>query len=413
MFKKTLYNTGWQVVGKGITASTTLLITLIIGRTLGPSGFGDFTKIFVFVGYFYTISDFGLNSIFIKLSKQQQSRTLFNTLLSLRLLVSFSLAIVSIIIALILPYDSTLETGFSPIVKTGIVIASLTIITQALFTTASALFQKKLRYDLSAYATVFGSIAIITATFIFSLIAKSILPFVFVYVIGGIVYVIASYTLIFSKLKESISPKFNALESKNLLTQSWPIGIALFLNLLYFRLDVLVLSSFRQSAEVGLYGLGYQFFQVGLALPIFFVNALYPGLVKIYKENLEKFRKTVKTWSIYLIGVSLIMTTVLFLISYTIPVIYDSRFAGSAIALRILALGMPFFFISALLWHLSIIYGKQKLLIYIYGFGAVFNLVANLLFIPTYGYVAAATTTIISEALVTVLLFWRIIKFRS
>ncbi len=404
MFKKILANTGWQIVGKGITASTTLLITLVVGRTLGPAGFGEFIKIFVFVGYFYTLADFGLNSIFIKLTREQSTTSFFKILLGLRLSSSVGLAVAAIITALLLPYNPDLNTGFSPQVKTGIAVASITIITQALFTTASALFQKNLRYDLSALSTIFGSIAIIVVTFILSLTTRSILPYVFIYVIGGAIYVVASYSLVLTKLKESISPKFNLEKSKILLVQSWPIGVALVLNLLYFRIDVLILSGFRQSTEVGLYGLGYQFFQAALAIPIFFTNALFPVLVKIYNESFQKFRKTIKSWSVYLFGFSLILTIILFLVSYLIPIIYDSRFSGSATTLRILSVGMPFFFISALLWHLLIIYGRQKLLIYIYAIGAIFNLITNFIFIPVYGFIAAATTTIASEALVTVLL---------
>lgn len=412
MLKKILYNTGWQIVGKGITASTTLLITLVIGRTLGPAGLGEFTKIFVFIGYFYSLADFGLNSIFIKLTRDQSTGSLFKTLLGLRLIISTTLAIIAIIIALVLPYNPGLDTGFSPLIKTGIIIASLTIITQALFATSNALFQKNLRYDLSALSTVFGSLAIIAVAFTLSLTTNSILPYVFIYVIGGIAYVTASYFFIYSRLKQSITPKFNIEKSKSLLSQSWPIGVALVLNFLYFRIDVLILSAFRQSTEVGLYGLGYQFFQTALAVPIFFTNALFPILVKTYKESFEKFKKTVKSWSIYLFVFSLVLTFLLFLISYLIPIIYDSRFAASATTLRILAFGMPFFFISALFWHLLIIYGKQKLLIFIYAFGAIFNLITNLILIPIYGFVAAATTTIVSEAVVTLLLFWEVKKYR-
>lgn len=423
MFKKILYNTIWQIVGKGITASTTLLITLIIGRALGPAGFGEFTKIFVFVGYFYALADFGLNSIFIKSTQStpeakkslhlQGEGSMFKVLLGLRLLISISLAIFATLIALFLPYNPDLNTGFSPLVKTGMIIASLTIITQALFNTSNALFQKNLRYDLSALSTVFGSITIVVITFILSLTTKSILPYVFIYVVGGTIYVLASFSLVFTKLKISLSPRFDFEKSKPLLSQSWPIGIALVLNLLYFRIDILILSGFRQSSEVGLYGLGYQFFQTALAIPIFFTNALFPILVKVFKENIEKFQKMVKAWSIYLVSFSIILTIVLFLISYLIPLIYDLRFSGSGTALRILALGMPFFFISALFWHLLIIYGKQKLLIYIYSIGAIFNLITNIIFIPTYGFLAAATTTIISEALVTALLLIGVIRSKN
>ena len=401
MFKKIIYNTGSQVIGKIVSAASTLIITLLIGRSLGPAGFGEFTKIFVFIGYFYTFADFGFNSIYVK---EKSANGLFRILIGLRIILSIILSLSAIVISFLLPFNPQNSIGFSPQVKVGILIASLTIVTYALTTTANALFQKRLRYDLSAISTVFGSTAMIVASLFLYLTTRSLLPYIFVYILGGITYTAASFTIIAKKFKQSLSPVLDYEQFKSLIFSSWPIGIALILNLVYFRIDVLILANYKESAEVGLYGLGYQFFQTALAVPIFFANALFPILANQYKKNINEFNKTYKFWLVNLIIVSLGLSAFLVIISYLIPIVYDSRYIGAGIALRILSLGMPFFFISALLWHLLIIYNKQKLLIYIYATGAVFNLVANLYFIPIYGFIAASTITVISEVLVTLLL---------
>jgi len=410
MFRKVLFNTGWQVVGKVVTASSTLLITLIIGRSLGPSGFGEFTKIFVFVGYFYIIADFGLNSIFVKEAqsytrdKEKSVNNLFKAILTLRVVIAFFLVLIAIMVAFFLPYNSEASTGFSPLVKTGIMIASLTIITQALFTTANGFFQKKLRYDFSAIAAISGSIVMVLATAIIYFTTRSLLLFVSIYILGGLTYVAASFFLISKKLDYKFFTSFDLTKSKALLLSAWPIGVALILNLLYFRADVFILASFRSSAEVGLFALGYQFFEAALAVPIFFTNALYPLLSEAFAKNIEEFKKIVRNWALYLVAFSIILTICLLLISFLIPLIFDSRFEDSKTTLQILALGMPFFFLSALFWHVLIIYNKQKLLIYVYAAGAIFNLTVNLIFIPIYGYRAAAITTVISEAFIMLLL---------
>lgn len=414
MFKIVLYNTGSQIVGKVVTASSTLLITLLIGRSLGPAGFGEFTKIFVFVGYFYTFADFGLNSIFVKLANFTSevknfhhlggASSLFKVLLGLRLVMALTLTAVAIFITFFLPYNQQASTGFSPLVKTGIVIASLTIITQALFTTGNAYFQKKLRYDLSAVATIVGSLVMVLASAIIFMTTRSLLAFVSIYILGGLTYVAVSFFLISKKFDQGLYPTFDFSGSKKLLYSAWPIGVALVLNLLYFRVDVLILASFRSSAEVGLYGLGYQFFEAALAVPIFFTNSLYPLLARVFDKNVEKFKKIISNWIIYLLAFSIVLTVFLLLVSFLIPVLYDPRFEDSKTALQILAFGMPFFFLSALFWHVLIIQNKQKLLIYIYAAGAIFNLAANLIFIPVFGYRAAAVTTVVSEAFIMLLL---------
>lgn len=411
MFKKVIYNTSAQVVAKFISASITLIVTLIIAKSLGPAGFGDFSKIFVFVGYFYTFADFGLNTAFIKLTKED-SNFLFRSLLGLRIVLAASLVLVAIATSQLLPYNEATSTGFNQLAKVGIAIASLTIITQALFTTANAFFQKKLRYDFSAIATIFGSLAILVLTIFTFFGQNALLMYVWAYVAGGIVYVLSAFVIIARKYQQNLAPVFNLQQAKKIATFAWPVGAALVVNLVYFRLDVFILANLKSSADVGIYNLAYQFFQAGLAVPIFFANALFPLLTILYAKNRENFKNEVKKWAYILLAISLVETITLYIISYLIPVFFDSRFADSAMALRILSSGMPLFFLSALAWHVIIIGGRQKALIAIYAASAVFNLVANLIFIPQYSYVAASVITLISEAIV-LLLSLLVINFKT
>jgi len=57
-------NTITQLVGRAISAVTTLLVTLLIARELGAGGYGDFVKITTYAAFFYLAVDFGINAIF-------------------------------------------------------------------------------------------------------------------------------------------------------------------------------------------------------------------------------------------------------------------------------------------------------------------------------------------------------------
>ena len=411
MYKKVFYNTVFQVFGKAFTATITLIITLLIARTLGPAGFGEFTKIFVFVGYFYTFADFGLNSIYVRTADKKSEFNLFKVLVGVRLILALILFAAAISISFVLPYDLVKQTGFSPLVKAGILIGSLTILTQALFTTANAYFQRNLRYDLSTIAAIAGYLVILTSTLAITFSGGNLLGYVASYVLGGFVLVCAAYFLITKRIKKFILPKFEKSSTQRLVSASWPIGLALIFNLIYFRIDVLILSNFRESSEVGIYGLAYQFFEAALALPIFLVNAIYPLLNEEFlKKSYSKFKSHIKRTLVILLSLSVFLTGFLIAVSFLIPAIYDARFIGSQTALAVLALGMPFFFISALLWHLLIIIKKQKYLALIYFSGAAFNIILNLIYIPQFGYMAAAIVTVVSEAFILLLLVVAVLK---
>lgn len=401
MVKKVFYNVASQVFGKGLTATSTFIVTILISRALGESGYGDFTKIFVFIGYFYTLSDFGLNSIYVKIADDKNQTKLLKALLGTRLLMAIGLASIAVMIGFLVPYNAASATGFSPLVKIGIAIASLTIVTQALYTTSNAMFQRKLRYDLSTIAVVAGALVVLLGTLLVTVKGGGLLAYSAIYVTQGIVNVAVAYFFIRKLTGQVVVPKFSKGDAQKIISGAWPVGTALILNLVYFRIDVFILSSFRSSSEVGVYGLAYQFFEAALTVPIFFANSIYPPLSQLRGKE---FKSKVTFWLLTLTGISLVVTLFLVVIANFIPFIYHGQFRGSIPSLQILALGMPFFFASALLWHTLIIFGKQKFLIPIYGAGMIFNLIANLIFIPQYGYMAATVITVLSEALVLALL---------
>lgn len=403
MLKRVFVNTFAQVVGKAFTATSSLIITILIGKNLGPAGYGQFTQVFVFVGYFYTLVDFGFNSIYVKTPEEKNEIRKLQVLVGLRTFFALTFSLAAIFIAFILPFNPQANTGFAPIVKIGIAIASLTILTHALFTSANAFFQKKLTYQYSAIASTVSALITLTTAAYVSLTIQSFYGYILAYVAGGISLVATAYFLLFKKAKEPIIPRVDLQAWSNMLKCSWPVGLSLLFNLIYFRIDVFILSNSRSSFEVGLYGLAYQIFESSLALPIFFANSIYPFLVEASQRSVSRLRNTIKLWLLILFLISIVLIFFLISVSYLIELV-DPRFGPSRPALIILSLGVPFFFLSAVLWNGLIAAGKQKALLMIYAFGAIFNVIANYLTIPSYGYLAAAITTVVSEGIILGLL---------
>jgi O-antigen/teichoic acid export membrane protein len=150
--KKIASNTIYQVIGKVITMSVTILATIIITRMYGREGYGAFNLMQTFPALFFIIVDFGLNAIAVKEFSEnyEKAEKYFGNILLLRLLLSVIVMLVAGALLIFFPYASGL--------KNGIFLALLLIITQALFTTTNIIFQVKLRYDLSTIGLVSGSI---------------------------------------------------------------------------------------------------------------------------------------------------------------------------------------------------------------------------------------------------------------
>src|ERR1035437_2883474 len=146
-------NTLYQILARSVTSFVGFLITLIIAHKFGVLGYGDFIKITSYVTLFYLVIDFGLNAFFLKYENAK-----FKNLFYLRLLLSLGSFVLLNIIAIFLPYNAILGTGFSIAERFGIFIFSLGIFAQSIILSASAIFQKKLDYYFYMIGTIIGAI---------------------------------------------------------------------------------------------------------------------------------------------------------------------------------------------------------------------------------------------------------------
>ena len=403
-FKKIGANVLFQGFGRLITAGASLLVTILVAQTFGPASLGDLTKVLSFVALFYLVADFGFNAIIVKDACSEEERTSFylSNLFSLRIFVSILLVILVFLITLVLPFNLEKNTGFSPQVKIGIIAASFTILAQAILTSSNALFQLRMRYDRSTVALFFGSLATVFLTFVFLNYAffswpKALLPIIVAYIAGGAISSFLAVSFVKNQLSD-FGLKFNFDFWLGLLKRTWPIGLTLVFNLIYFRVDMFILALVRSSTEVGLYSLSYKIFDLSLVFPIFLINASYPTMVESSTKGLKELVEfSKKIFGILLVVSTLALAFIFALAPQVITIIGGEGFGGSAISLRILVLGLPVFYLTSLLMWLLIVFEKQKTLIIIYSSGAVLNIVLNLIFIPKFGYLAAATTTGISE----------------
>ncbi|MCX6791594.1 MAG: flippase [Candidatus Gottesmanbacteria bacterium] len=388
-------NTVSQLVGKGLSAIATFVVTLLIARQLGASGYGDFVKITTYVAFFYLLADFGINAVYLQ---QAESRTSWPSLVCIRTIGGLLLIACALGIVTLLP--GTRTAGYTSFVRLGILLYSPTILFQAWITTGNAVFQKRLRYDFAAWAIFFGSL--VTVGLLWALLFVWQVPAVtgaLLALVAGSV-VTAATTIYFAfRLHPFAIPHISGADIRRLFLPSIPLGITLLFNLVYFRADSVVLTLTRPTAEVGVYGLAYKVFEVVLVFPTFFMNAVYPFMVKEQHVNLKKI---FTNSFLFLLVTSLASLLILWFTAPALTLV-KSDFAPSISALRVLSLGLPFFFVtSATMWVLVAL-KKQSALAVIYGVSMIVNIIGNILLVPIYGFMAAAWLTGISEGLVLVL----------
>ncbi len=394
-------NTLYQILTKSLTAFVGFLITIIIARQFGVLGYGDFTKITAFVGLFFLFVDFGLNAIFLQITDEEEKH--FNKLFYSRILISLAVFLAANAIAVFLPFNKVLDLGFSPFVRLGIFIYSFSFLNQAIINSASAIFQKRLNYFPYLVSVAGGSLVNLGIILLFSYLNFSLLYIVLSFVISGVV---TSGLSTFYVRKKIFPVSFDYEYTKQILIKSFPIGLMLIFNLIYFRADMFLLSLLKSTRDVGIYGISYKFFDFLLALPLFLSNALYPFLLS-NKGNSKKYFSIVNNYFLIFLVSSVIIILPFWFLSPLLSLI-KSDYVPAIVPFRILLLSLPFFFLTSFLQWILISLGKQKFLAYVYIFSTVINIILNIMFIPQWSYIASAVITGFSEALVFLLLIYKV-----
>ena len=394
---KIAFNTIIQFLGRFLTSFLGFITTVILARYLGAYQFGVYAKIYTLAAFFFLFVDFGLNAIYVRRYKDDLKQ--FWHVFVLRTLF-FVLSLLMIGVFFLLTGNSV----FSAQEKIWVILFAPTILFFAYYTTLNIIFQLKLRYDLSVLAAIIGAVIAL-------LLLISTLKFGFVFAIISFVIgyaITVGFAFYFAKkiAKFSLKPSaFNTPYFKGFVKEALPLGAMLFLNTVYTRVDIFILSALRGDTVVGIYQLAYKFFEFPLAFATFFANAIFPFYVMTYKEDQPRFWRTFKKATLYLVLSSIIFTAGAWLIAPYLGLIKDD-YIPSAQPLKILALSYPIFFLTSAFSWLMVVQKREKSLIWVYALGFLLNIVLNFIFIPQFSYLAASWVTVISEVFI---LFWLVV----
>jgi O-antigen/teichoic acid export membrane protein len=396
---KIAFNTSAQLVGKIASTASVVIVTILITRNFSVTDFGNYIAILSYITLFFVFTDFGLNAIFVREtgSDEEKQKQYFKNLLGLRLVMAILVAFAA---TAILAF-----TNHSNLVKLGILIGLGIIIAQSFVATSLALFQARIRYDQAAIADISRAIANVIFVYLAATNFQNILFIIGALLLGNTVrMVVALYLANFQigTLGFTIDRNF----WQKLFSAALPIGLITVFSQFNAQIDkqIVLLANYKPSlglsgeAAAGFYGLAYRVFELAIVLPTYIMNVGYPIMVQKKEQGtdiLVKFSKKLALWLLILGFFGLIVGW--FFVPFAIDILGGDKFSPSILTTRILLLGFPLFFVTPLTLWLAVTLKKLKEMLFIYGFVAVFNLVANLVFVPNFGYNAAAGVTIVSE----------------
>ncbi len=389
-------NTILQVAGKFIATILGLITIGIMTRHLGRAGYGEFTTAMTFLQFFGVMSDFGLTLTMVRMMSAagaDEPRVASN-IFTFRLITATLMYGLAPLVALVFPYPGA--------IKAAIAIGALSYLNMTLAGLMVAVFQKHLNIRLSTASEIIGRVILLVLTAWFAAAGYGLLALVLALVIANAAQF--GLNFFFARRFVSIRLAIDGAMWREIVRQSWPIGISIIFNLIYLKSDIIILSLFRTEAEVGLYGAAYKVLDVITTIPTIFMGLVLPVLTAVWSagQKVDFERKLGRAFE-FLTMIALPLVVGAAVVGRPLmSLVAGQAFAESGDYLAILMIAGAAVFWSALFGHTIVALGRQRQMMWGYGIDAVLSLVLYFLLIPRFGAAGAAWVTVFSEVFIAI-----------
>lgn len=192
------------------------------------------------------------------------------------------------------------------------------------------------------------------------------------------------------------SPPAGGLTPRMFFRDVFPLGAAVLISALYFRIDVYFIQQWHGFQPVGGYNAAFRLVDALRLLPAAVMAVTFPLLVRT--SDMQLVRKIGGRLAVAGLALAAICG---FGATAIVPVIYGESYAYAAPAFAVLSLALPLFFLNYALTHQVIGWDGQRAYLLIVTLALAGNVAANLLLVPTHGIIGAAIATVLTEVIVT------------
>jgi O-antigen/teichoic acid export membrane protein len=379
-----------------------LVVVVVLANALGDTEYGRYTTLIAYLALVSVVADLGFNPLYTREAARSRQKLgdYLGTLLVLKLVLAVA-ASTSLAIAL------AFGAGLSALIVPGAALLIATAYANLLRNTFYAVG----RAEFDAVAIV-AEIAIQGGLIIFGARHHAGVSY-FVWAYGASFLFTVVYSLVVIRVFHlgRVRLGFDMKLVRRWFPLALPFAFTFFLTNLYFRADVPILQHFRSFAEVGWYTFAYKPFEALQFVPLAIQVVVYPLLGVYYISDPKRLRLAYERFFKVLVLLGWPLTVGTFVLVHPIGRLFR-LFTQSEPSLRILAFGIVFLFANSAFYAMLNATNRQHLNAWATGLAAAINIVLNLILIPFYGYLAASTTTVITEASLCVFGWWFIQRNR-
>lgn len=389
-------NTGSQALARAVSVALGAVTMAVVTRHLGAGGYGVLVAALAYTSIFTVLVDIGTGTVLVRelSGGGGSSRALLGKALGLRLALALAAMLVA---AALLPL---LYAGHTMRIAVLLVLPS--ILFGSVTSTLSVPLQAALR--MRRFAVVDVAVQVVSAGSVLLLVASN--RGLYSLLAAGVLASAAQAGLLALACRGIESgigaPSVDLAAWRRLVVDALPLGIALVLNTLYFRIDTILLSVLRGPEATGVYGAAGRFLEISVSFASLLVLSLFPLLAAAAEvDDLERVRALARRGvELLVLAGAPLVAAVLVVAPELVRLATGSEFDAAVSPLRILIVAAAFMPVNALLGHLVIALRREARALWLNVLALVVNVALNVALIPAYGVVAAAWVFLASELVI-------------
>ena len=394
MRKQLLKDSAVYMGGSVIVQILGFIGLIFLMQFLPVSEYGKYIYIIEFISIFAFFSDGGFTQHIIKESSQNPDKiqSIYSKAQSAQLLISA----VMLILILSISYASNSLQDFYYLSVFGI-----SIVINAYFAPMLAIFIASGRKDLIFYKDV--SLSVLKLIFMLAGIYYQA-PLAYFIFLGFINCFVLLILLLYTRYKKEFTYlfqlKLDLSGSMTFIKQGFLFTVLMAANVIYSKIDIIMLEKMIGSVEVGYYSGATKFIYPFMFISGAFMTAVFPKLAK-HSEEKDKFRNIQNIAVYYLGGIGVFLSILLYLGAEIIFQLFlGDKYDHSIPIFKVLVWFLAIVFIYGPISNSLVAKNRIKFLVYLNLFMIILNVVLNFILIPKYGAKGAAMTTIVCEIMI-------------
>lgn len=386
---------------QGINYLSTYFSTIIIINTLGEYRYGIFSYTMVIIGITSILTDFGMNPIILRTLSQslERGKQIIGNATIGRLLLFIPTAVVTNIIAALQRHDADFMLILNVMLLNILFSAKLPILRG----TFETFFRARARMGIPALIGMFDSLILLALTIFAREYFTTPLRAMMTYTASNIVGCVIVVSWCISLLRKDTSQTWRADKTtlRNLIRESAPLALFLFMIALHLYVDSFYLDWFLGKQAVGEYNAALRLINPFIVFPTITAWAIVPFVARLSAQNSHASRE--QMLRVYSISMKtlIVFSCCLAIIGARIsPAIVQIAFAGNYTAsvqpLIFFFLSYPFITLNLFQVEINTALGYQQRNTIFSIIVALLACILGFIMIPMYGLVGAAATKLIT-----------------